>query len=112
MSNAYSVLNRSDESIVDRCASEGIAYLPYFPLGASPVRSGAGVTGSEVVAALAQRLAASETQVALAWLLQRSPTMLPIPGTSSVRHLEENVAAAALDLSATDVAALDGVSSA
>ncbi len=110
VSNAYSVLNRSDDSLVDRCAREGIAYLPFFPLGASPVRSGAGVSGGEGIAGMAQRLGVAETQVALAWLLQRSATMLPIPGTSSVRHLEENVAAAELHLSAADVSALDAIS--
>jgi pyridoxine 4-dehydrogenase len=109
VSNAYSVLDRSDESLVDRCTQAGIAYLPFFPLAASPVQSGAGVTGSGVVADIATRLQVSATQVALAWLLQRSPVMLPIPGTSSVAHLEDNLAAAALRLSPEDLAALDAV---
>jgi len=109
VSNAYSVVDRKDEATVDRCASEGIAYLPFFPLGASPVRSGAGVTAQDVVAQVGKRLDASPTQVALAWLLQRSPTMVPIPGTSSVAHLEENVASAGLALSPDDVAELDAV---
>jgi aryl-alcohol dehydrogenase-like predicted oxidoreductase len=111
VSNAFSVVDRTDEATVDRCAREGIAYLPFFPLGASPVRSGAGVAASDAVARVATRHAATPTQVALAWLLQRSPTVVPIPGTSSVAHLEENVASAALRLSAEDVAALDAVGS-
>jgi pyridoxine 4-dehydrogenase len=109
VSNAYSVVDRKDEATVDRCAREGIAYLPFFPLGASPVRSGAGVSAQDVVTGVAQRIGATPTQVALAWLLQRSPTMVPIPGTSSVAHVEENVASAALALSADDVAELDAV---
>jgi len=112
VSNAYSVVDRKDEATVDRCAREGIAYLPFFPLGASPVRSGAGVTAQDVVAQVAKRLDATPTQVALAWLLQRSPTMVPIPGTSSVAHLEENVAAAGLSLPADVVAELDAIGAA
>src|SRR4051794_16067526 len=106
VSNAFSVVDRTDEATVDRCARDGIAYLPFFPLGASPVRAGTGVTGLEAVEKVAARHAATSTQVALAWLLQRSPTIVPIPGTSSVAHLEENVGAAALRLSAEDVADL------
>lgn len=107
VSNAYSVLDRTDDALVQRCARQDIAYLPFFPLGASPVRSGAGVTGAAAVAAVAARLGATATQVALAWLLQRTSTMVPIPGTSQVAHLEENLAAADLELSAQDLAALD-----
>ena len=106
VSNAYSVLDRSDDALVQRCAQEGIAYLPYFPLGASPVRSGAGVTGAAAVSQVAARLGATPTQVALAWLLQRTPTTVPIPGTSQVAHLEENLVAADLELSAQDLVAL------
>ena len=110
VSNAFSVVDRRDEPLVDRCEREGIAYLPFFPLGASPVRAGDGVTGIDAVSDVAARLGVSPTQVALAWLLQRSPTMVPIPGTSSVAHLEDNVAAASLQLSATDLALLDAAS--
>jgi pyridoxine 4-dehydrogenase len=106
VSNAYSVLNRDDDALVDRCEQEGIAYLPFFPLGASPTSSGAGVADLETVTSVARRHDASATQVALAWLLQRSPVMLPIPGTSSVAHLEENLAAADLTLSADDLSQL------
>ena len=108
VSNAFSVLQRDDAPLVDLCAREGIAYLPFFPLGASPVRSGAGAHEDDAVSTVAERNGASPVQVALAWLLRRSPAILPIPGTSSVAHLEENVAAAALTLSEEDLALLDG----
>src|SRR3954452_18582771 len=103
VSNAFSVVDRTDEATVDRCALAGIAYLPFFPLGASPVRTGAGVTGLEAVERVAARHAATSTQVALAWLLQRSPTIVPIPGTSSVAHPAEKGGSAGLRLSAEDV---------
>jgi pyridoxine 4-dehydrogenase len=106
VSNAYSVLNRDDDAMVERCAREGIAYLPFFPLGASPQAPGAGVDGYAAVTAIAQAHGVSATQVALAWLLQRSPIMLPIPGTSSLEHLEDNLAAAALVLDADELTAL------
>jgi aryl-alcohol dehydrogenase-like predicted oxidoreductase len=107
VSNAYSVLNRDDDALVERCTREGIAYLPFFPLGSSPQISGAGVTGHDAVTAVAQAHDVSVTQVALAWLLQRSPVMLPIPGTSSVEHLEDNLGAVDLVLSGEDLATLD-----
>ena len=107
VSNAYSVLGRGDDAMVDRCAREGIPYLPFFPLGASPVRGGAGAQREPAVARVAERLGATPTQVALAWLLARSPAVLPIPGTSRVAHLEENVVAAGLELSPTDLDELD-----
>ncbi|MFN2523037.1 MAG: aldo/keto reductase [Mycobacteriales bacterium] len=106
VSNAYSVLDRTDDAMVERCTRDGIAYLPYFPLGASPVRSGAG--SSAALAAVAARHEATPAQVALAWLLQRSPVLLPIPGTSSVAHLEENLAAPSVVLTPEDVAELAG----
>jgi aryl-alcohol dehydrogenase-like predicted oxidoreductase len=103
--NLYNVANRQDDELVDRCAREGIAYAPFFPLGGfTPVQSG-------VLDSVAARLGASAQQVALAWLLQRSATMTPIPGTSSVAHLRENVAAAALVLPADAVAELDTIGS-
>jgi pyridoxine 4-dehydrogenase len=86
------VADRSDDAVVDRCAAEGIAYAAYFPLGGfTPLQSA-------TLDSVAARLGASPQQVALAWLLQRSPTMVLIPGTSSVAHLRENVAAADLVL--------------
>lgn len=108
VSNAFSVRQREDAPLVDLCAREGIAYLPFFPLGASPVRSGATAHEDDAVTAVAERLGATAVQVALAWLLQRSPTILPIPGTSAVDHLEENVAAAGLTLSEEDLELLGG----
>lgn len=101
VSNLYSVGERRDDAVVDRCTELGIAYLPFFPLAMGKIG------GEAVVAAVAERLNASATTVALAWLLQRSPVMLPIPGTSKVAHLEENLAAADLVLSAADLAELD-----
>ncbi|AGZ42161.1 oxidoreductase [Actinoplanes friuliensis] len=101
--NLYNLALRQDDTLVDRCAREGIAFVPFFPLGGfSPLQHG-------VLDAVAARLGASAQQVALAWLLQRSPTVLLIPGTSSVAHLRENVAAADLDLPADAIAELDGI---
>jgi aryl-alcohol dehydrogenase-like predicted oxidoreductase len=107
VSNEYSVISRDVDSLVERCAREGIAFLPFFPLGASPRTSGAGVSDSAAVTAVADRLGASAAQVALSWLLHRSPALLPIPGTSSVAHLEDNLAAVDLKLSTEDMAELD-----
>jgi pyridoxine 4-dehydrogenase len=90
--NLYNVANRLDDPMVDRCAAENIAYASYFPLGGfSPVQH-------DILFDVAGRLGASQQQVALAWLLQRSPTIALIPGTSSVAHLRENIAAADLKL--------------
>lgn len=100
VSNNYSIAERGDDPMVDRCASEGIAYLPFFPLLMGDLeRHGALVE-------VATRLEATPAQVALAWLLARSPTVAPIPGTSRVAHLEENVAAADLVLDDAATAAL------
>ena len=99
--NLYNVAARGDDPLVDRCAAEHIAYAPFFPLGGfTPLQS-------QILADVAARLGASAHQVALAWLLQRSPTIVLIPGTSSVAHLRENVAAADLFLPADAVADLD-----
>ena len=101
--NFYNVANRHDDALIGVLAEEGIAYVPYFPLGGfSPLQSGA-------LDAVAERLGASPMQVAQAWLLQRSPNLLLISGTSSVAHLRENVAGAALELPADEVAELDAV---
>src|SRR6266403_969488 len=89
--NRYSFSDREWDYVVDYCESYGIAFIPWFPLGAGRV-------AGEVLNKIAQEHQASSKQVALAWLLRRSPVMLPIPGTSSVEHLEENVAAASLHL--------------
>jgi pyridoxine 4-dehydrogenase len=101
--NHYNVAHREDDALVDRCAELGIAYVPFFPLGGfSPLQSG-------VLDDVAAELGATSRQVALAWLLRRSPAMLLIPGTSSVAHLHENVAAASLDLPAGALDKLDRV---
>ena len=101
--NLYNVANRRDDAMVDRCAAEGIAYAAYFPLGGfTPLQSA-------TLDAVAARLGASPQQVALAWLLQRSPAMVLIPGTSSLAHLRENIAAAGLVLPAEAVAELDAI---
>jgi pyridoxine 4-dehydrogenase len=101
--NMYNIAHREDDALVETTAAQGIAYVPYFPLGGfSPLQSGA-------LDAVAERLEATPMAVALAWLLQRSPNILLIPGTSSVAHLRENVAAAGLDLPADAVAELDAI---
>jgi aryl-alcohol dehydrogenase-like predicted oxidoreductase len=84
-----------------------VAFLPYFPLGASPFSHDIGVDKLEVVKAVAAEHGATPIQVALAWLLARTPVMVPIPGTSRVSHLEENVTAADIALSSDDLARLD-----
>jgi pyridoxine 4-dehydrogenase len=88
--NHYSVAERNHENVVDHCAAENIVFVPYFPLR--------GVGGS-VLGEVAERHAATPAQIALAWLLRRSPTTLPIPGTLSLEHLRENVAALEIELS-------------
>jgi aryl-alcohol dehydrogenase-like predicted oxidoreductase len=102
--NEYNVANRGDDALVDRCAREGIAYAPFFPLGGfSPLQH-------DILDKVAATLGASPQQVALAWLLQRSPAITVIPGTSTVAHLRENIAAADLALPADALAALDTIS--
>lgn len=101
--NLYNLAHRDDDALIDELAREGIAYVPFFPLGGfSPLQS---ATLDDVAA----RLGATPMQVALAWLLQRSPNILPIPGTSSVAHLRENLAAGDLDLPDAMVKDLDAV---
>jgi pyridoxine 4-dehydrogenase len=101
--NLYNVANRRDDAMADRCAAEGIAYAAYFPLGGFTPLQSATLDG------VAARLGASPQQVALAWLLQRSPAMVLIPGTSSLAHLRENIAAAGLVLPPQAVAELDTI---
>jgi aryl-alcohol dehydrogenase-like predicted oxidoreductase len=101
--NQYNIVHREDDALVDALAEQGIAYVPFFPLGGfSPVQS-------ERLNQIAAGLGATPMQVALAWLLQRSPNILLIPGTSSVGHLQENLEAANLKLSPETVAALDAI---
>ena len=101
--NLYNVANRRDDAMVDRCAAEGIAYAAYFPLGGFTPLQSAALDG------VAARLGASPPQVALAWLLRRSPAMVLIPGTSSLAHLRENIAAAGLVLPPEAVTELDAI---
>jgi aryl-alcohol dehydrogenase-like predicted oxidoreductase len=98
--NRYSFADREWESVVDYCDAEHIAFIPWFPLAAGKV-------AGEALARVANTHRATPHQVALAWLLQRSPVMVPIPGTSSVRHLEDNVAASALKLTRQEFEELD-----
>lgn len=99
--NRYNHTDRSSEDVLEECQREGIAFLPWHPLDAG---HHAGATGT--LAEVARRHDATAAQIVVAWLLARSPVMLPIPGTSSVAHLEENIAAAQLRLSAEDLNAL------
>ena len=101
--NHYNLAHRGDDALIDELARDGTAYVPFFPLGGfSPLQS-------SVLSDVAQRLGATPMQVALAWLLRRSPNILLIPGTSSVAHLQENLDTARLKLPADAVAALDGI---
>jgi aryl-alcohol dehydrogenase-like predicted oxidoreductase len=101
--NLYNLADRRDDELVDRCAHESIAFTPFFPLGGfTPLQF-------ETLDQVAHRLGASAQQVALAWLLHRSPTNLLIPGTSSVQHLRENVAAASLALPEDALADLNAI---
>lgn len=101
--NRYNLLERDDDPVLDRCTTLGIAYLPWGPLAAKPFAPDAPLThAAGALAEIASRLHATPGQVALAWLLQRAPNIILIPGTTSVAHLEENCAAAELTLSDTD----------
>jgi len=106
--NPFSLLDRHDTDVLDRCGRAGIAYVPFFPLG-SAFPGMPKVTEDPTVAEVAGRVGASPAQVGLAWLLRHRDHILLIPGTSSLAHLEENLAAADVRLSADDVAALDAV---
>jgi aryl-alcohol dehydrogenase-like predicted oxidoreductase len=101
--NHYNLAHRDDDALIDALASEGIAYVPFFPLGGfSPLQS-------STLSNVASRLGVTPMQVALAWLLHRSPNILLIPGTSSVTHLQENLAAAQLTLSPETLSELNGI---
>jgi aryl-alcohol dehydrogenase-like predicted oxidoreductase len=104
--NLYNVAHRADDALINELAADGIAYVPFFPLGGfTPLQSTA-------LSDVATSLGATPMQVALAWLLQRAPNLLLIPGTSSVAHLHENLAAGSLVLSAEAVATLDAIGTA
>ncbi len=101
--NRFNLVDRAWEPVLDHCTREGIAFLPWFPLQVGKLAEGSGA-----LEAIARKHDATPAQIALAWLLARSPVMLPIPGTSKVKHLEENVAAAGIELSPEEVRALAG----
>jgi aryl-alcohol dehydrogenase-like predicted oxidoreductase len=100
--NRYGFADREWDYVVNYCVENRIAFIPWAPLGS-------GKRASEVLERVARKLNATPLQVALAWLLKRSPVMLPIPGTSSPKHLDENVAAAALELPRADFERLSAV---
>lgn len=102
--NLYNLANRQSESVLDYCEQQGIGFIPWFPLAAGELTGPGSVLGT-----IAQRLGATNGQIALAWLLKRSKAILPIPGTSSVAHLQENVAAAQLQLSDEEFSTLSKV---
>src|SRR6185503_19059690 len=100
--NRYNLVDRASEDVLAYCAANNIGFIPWFPLAAGRLTQPGGT-----VARIAKAHGATAGQIALAWLLQRSPVILPIPGTLRVAHLEENVAAAALSLTPKEIAALD-----
>jgi aryl-alcohol dehydrogenase-like predicted oxidoreductase len=105
--NAYSVVNRSGEDVLELCIEREIAFVPYFPLGSAFSGGPRQLAQDPVIAGVAQRRGISPTQVALAWLLHRYERMLLIPGTSSVEHLEQNMAVAEVELDEEDLAELE-----
>jgi aryl-alcohol dehydrogenase-like predicted oxidoreductase len=100
--NRYNLTDRGSEKVLDACTEASIGFIPWFPLATGNLARPDGA-----VATVAERLRCTPSQVALAWLLHRSPAMLPIPGTASVLHLEENVAAAGVELTDEDYASLE-----
>jgi len=102
--NLYNLTNRQSQDVLDYATAEGIAFIPWFPIATGDL-----ARPDSPVAAIAAELDATPSQVALAWLLQKSPVVLPIPGTKSVEHLTENLGAARLTLSAEDVTRLDAL---
>ena len=101
--NNYNIMNREHDDVLDLCTEHGVAFIPYFPIGGNQTD---GVVG-EALEAVAEAHGVGVRQVALAWLLTRSPMILPIPGTASLAHLEENVAAASLKLSDDEISTLN-----
>jgi aryl-alcohol dehydrogenase-like predicted oxidoreductase len=98
--NAFNLVHRASTAVLDECAARGIPFVPFFPLGAAFSGSNNPVLGNELIRREAERLGHTPAQVALAWTLSVAPNVLLIPGTSSVRHLEENLAAGAIELDA------------
>lgn len=103
--NRYNLIDREAEPVLDHCQRHGIAFIPWYPIATGDL-----TRSDSAIAAVARTVGATPVQVALAWLLQRSPVMLPIPGTSSVRHLEEDLGAATLGLSPTQMRELESIS--
>jgi aryl-alcohol dehydrogenase-like predicted oxidoreductase len=106
--NAYSVVNRVDEDDLVLCEERELAFVPFFPLGSAFAGGPGQLAADPVIAEVAARRRATPSQIALAWLLHRSDRILLIPGTSSIRHLEENIAAADIDLDEQDMQELEG----
>jgi pyridoxine 4-dehydrogenase len=102
--NLYNLTTRQSQDVLDYCTAEGIAFIPWFPIATGDLAA-----PDSPVADIARELHATPAQVALAWLLQKSPVVLPIPGTKSVEHLAENLGAAGLELSEEDMARLDAL---
>jgi pyridoxine 4-dehydrogenase len=102
--NRYNLRDRSSDRLIDICAEAGIAFIPWYPLAAGSLAS-----PNPAVARIAQRHGATASQISLAWLLQRSPAMLPIPGTSSIAHLEENLASASIRLTSDELRTLASI---
>jgi aryl-alcohol dehydrogenase-like predicted oxidoreductase len=107
--NGYSIIDRRDDALVNFAGAHRIAYVPFGPLGSAYRRGPARLAANTTLARVASKHGATPAQIALAWLLARSDRMLLIPGTSSVAHLEENMAAGAIVLDDTDRDALDDV---
>ena len=104
--NLYHLANRHSEAVLDWCEAHGVGFMPWYPLGQGSVLS------DETLHRVAAKYGATPSQMALAWLLRRSPVMLPIPGTSSVKHLRDNMAAAAIELADEDFGALTAIGAA
>ena len=102
MQNRYNLVDRGSEDVLDYCEQRGIGFIPWFPLAAGDL-----ARDGSILDKIAKAHGAAPSQIALAWVLKRSPVMLPIPGTSKVKHLEENVAAVNVELSDEEFAALD-----
>jgi aryl-alcohol dehydrogenase-like predicted oxidoreductase len=107
--NAYSILDRADDPIVELCREHGVAFVPFFPLGSAFAGGPKTLAADPAIAGVASKHGATPSQVALAWLLARYDRMLLIPGTTSVAHLEENLAAVDVELDEDDLAALEAV---
>lgn len=107
--NAFNLVHRASAPVLDECVARGIAFVPFFPLGAAFTGANNPVLGNEFVRSTAERLGRTPAQVALAWTLSVAPNVLLIPGTSSVRHLEENLAVADIDLDEQTRQQLDAV---